>query len=299
MKTNVTRKTKPVTIGRRFVVPLVIFAALLALSLVSPTAVAQTPSLAITAPTNNVIIGNGTPVIVTFLVSDFVLVQPGRVGQVVSPNEGYLDLFVDNQYARLITRVEPVVLLLDSGPHAIRLQLKGTNGTALTPDVTASVSVVVTHGPAGGTPTIEIAYPADLSSSGHDVYVAVVLSNFTLVSPTGRPNAPNEGHLQVFLNGVYQEELSRYEPAFVVDMPDGTNAITVRLVNNDGTPLSPDVSATTTVHVKAATATLPEILNFGVTVLLIYILIVLVLRRRKAASRLATPGEDHPPGPPK
>ena len=154
--------------------------------------------------------------------------------------------------------------------------------------------VMVTHGPAAGQPEVTIAFPQTGTGSGHDVYVAVVLRNFTLVDPRGRQNAPNEGHLKILLNGNYQEELSRYEPAFVVDMPDGDNTITVQLVNNDGTPLSPDVFASTTVHVKAATATLTEILNLGITVALIYILLVLVLRRRKASARLEAQRHEHP-----
>lgn len=273
---------------------LIVIAALLSIIVSSATARAQAPSLAILSPAANAVIGNGTPVIVTFTVADFALVQPGRVGQVVSPNEGHVDVFVDGQYARLLTRVEPIILSLDSGPHTIVVQLKGNDGQALSPDASASVSVMVTHGPASGTPGIRIAFPVDQTGSGHDVYVAVVLSNFTLVDPHGRPNAPNEGHLQVLLGGTYQEELSRYEPVFVVDMPDGDNALTVRLVNNDNTPLSPDVNATATVHVRPTTATLPEILNFGVTVLLIYVLIILFLRRRKAAAKRSAPPDEKP-----
>ena len=270
---------------------MVFLIALLAVPLSSSTVRAQAPTLTITAPFNDEVIGNGNPVIVTFLVSDFVLVQPGRVGQAVSPNEGHLDVFVDGVYSRLLTRVEPIVLSLDSGPHTILLQLKGSDGQPLTPDVSASVRPIVTHGPATGQPRVDIKFPTNGSSTGHDVYFAVVLSNFTLVDPHGRPNAPNEGHLEVLVNTQPQEELSRYEPAFVVDMPDGENTITVRLVNNDNSPLQPGVQASVTIHIKAATATLPEILNFGVTVLLIYILIVLVMRRRKAERKAAPPEE--------
>lgn len=259
---------------------------LLALALSSPNVRAQEPSLVITSPSNNAVIGNGSPVFVTFAITNFTLVQPGRVGQVSSPNEGHVDVFVDGRYVRLVTRVEPIRLTLDSGPHTIVLHLKNHTGAALSPDVRASVAVIVTHGPAGGTPRVTITFPPANLSSGHDVYVAVVVSNFTLVEPSGRPNAPNEGHLQVLVQGAVQEEHSRYEPAFVVDMADGDNTITVRLVNNDGSPLTPDVRASTTIHVKPASATLPEIVNLGVTVLLIYILIVLVLRRRNAAARL-------------
>jgi hypothetical protein len=271
---------------RPWLIAVALLAAVVAPALSGPTVRAQGPAtLAITSPLPNAVIGNGSPVIVVFSVSDFVLVQPGRVGQVENTTEGHLDVFVDGQYARLVTRVEPIVLHLDSGPHDILLQLKASNHTALNPDVRDSVSVVVTHGPATGTPELEIAFPPSGYDSGHDVYVGVVVSNFTLVEPRGRPNAPNEGHLEVLLGGVYQQELSRYEPAFVVDMPDGDNTITVRLVNNNGTPLTPDVFANTTIYVAPSTATLPEILNFGVTVLLIYILIVLFLRRRRASQK--------------
>lgn len=279
--------------GRPIVVCIVLLAGLLSTSLSSPTVRAQAPSLTITSPANDAVIGNGSPVIVTFALSDFVLVQPGRVGQVVSPNEGYLDVYVDGQYARLITRVEPVRLALDSGPHTIRLQLKSSDGAPLNPDVSDSIAVVATEGPAAGVPEIEITFPREGARTGHDVYIAVVLANFTLVDPNGRPNAPNEGHLQILVRGVYEQELSRYEPAFVVDMADGENDITVRLVNNDGTPLNPDVFATTTIQVGAST-TLPQVVSFGVTVLLVYILIVLLMRRRRAARRLAAEQEKGP-----
>ena len=271
-----------------------LLAGLLALFFAGQPALAAGPSLTILSPANNAIIGNGSPVIVTFSISNFVLVQPGRVGQVANASEGHVNVTVDGQLVRLMTQVEPIVLQLDSGSHPIVLQLRNSNGSALTPDVSASITVVVTHGPAGGKPSISILFPASGSSSGHDVYVAVTIRNFTLVDPHGRPNAPNEGHLLVQVGGLYQQELARYEPAFVVDMPDGTNNITVFLVNNDNSQLSPVVSDTTTVHIKAATATLPEILNLGLTVVLIWILIVLVRRRRKASERLASRTETKP-----
>lgn len=275
---------------------MVLLAGLLATPLSSPLVRAQEPSLTITSPANNAVIGNGSAVTVTFAVSDFVLVQPGRVGQVASPNEGHLDVYVDGQYVRLVTRVEPIRLALDSGPHSIRLQLKSSDGLPLTPNVDATVDVIATHGPAGGEPGIEITFPQEGARTGHDVYISVVLSNFTLVDPNGRPNAPNEGHLQIFVRGVFEEELSRYEPAFAVDLPDGENNITVRLVNNDGTPLTPDVFANRTIVIGAAT-TVPQTVNLGVTVLLVYILMLLLLRRRRAAAKMAAPPPEEPPGP--
>ena len=78
------------------------------------------------------------------------------------------------------------------------------------------------------------------------------------------------------------EELVQVEPAFLVSLPDGDHDLTMRLVNNDDTPLSPDVSATTNFHVTASTsATLPLVLNGGVLFLEVFIVTILILRRRK------------------
>jgi len=262
------------------------------LAVTSPSAAAAGPSLSILTPANDQVIGNGTPVIVSFAVANFVLVQPGRVGQVGGPTEGHVDLYVDGVYSRLLTRVEPVSLPLESGPHTIRLQLAQDNGTPLNPDVVASVQVVATQGPAVGTPTITIVSPKPGPTISHDLYVAVEVTNFTLVDAHGQPNAPNEGHVQLFLNGVLHQEPRAYDLGFIVDMPDGNSTITARLVNNDDTALNPDVSASVTVRILgAADPTASEQVTAGVTLILAVILLVLLLRRRKAARRFAPTNE--------
>ena len=262
------------------------------LAVTSPSAAAAGPSLSILTPANDQVIGNGTPVIVSFAVANFVLVQPGRVGQVGGPTEGHVDLDVDGVYSRLLTRVEPVSLPLESGPHTIRLRLVQDNGTPLNPDVVASVRVVATQGPAVGTPTITIVSPKPGPTISHDLYVAVEVTNFTLVDAHGQPNAPNEGHVQLFLNGVLHQEPRAYDLGFIVDMPDGNSTITARLVNNDDTPLNPDVSASVTVRILgAADPTASEQVTAGVTLILAVILLVLLLRRRKAARRFAPTNE--------
>src|SRR5207302_1340726 len=173
---------------RSAVVSLLLLACLSAFSLSSSSARAATPSLAIVSPADGSIAANGTPVIVRFIVSDFMFVQPGRLGQVV---------------------------------------------------------------------------------------------------------APNEGHLQMILDGSVMEELAQYEPGFLVSLPDGDHVLTMRLVNNDDTPLSPDVSASITFHVTASTsATLPLVLNGGVLFLEVFVLIILILRRRKAEVRTPLPPRD-------
>ena len=265
-------------------VPLVLLGCLLGLTM---EVRAAGPSLSILSPANDEVIGNGTPVIVRFAVSNFALVQPGRVGQAVNPTEGHVDLYVDGAYSRLLTTDEPISLSLTSGPHMIRLQLVQSDGSPLAPDVSASVRVLTTQGPAVGTPTIAIVWPTPGAETGHDVYFAVVVTNFSLVDAHGQPNAPNEGHLQLVLNGVIQEPRA-YDLGFIVDMPDGDNTVTARLVNNDNTPLSPDVSTSVTFHIAGPPDPIgSEQLTGSVSGILAVILVVLLFRRRKAAARFS------------
>jgi hypothetical protein len=267
-------------------VALLVLVNLLALSASSPTARAASPTLTIVSPADGAVIANGTPAIVRFLVANFALVQPGRVGQVVAPSEGHLLVFVDGALARLLVQVEPIVLALTSGPHTIRLQLVGNDGAPLSPDVSRSIRVVATHGPAGAIPTIGIVSPKPDERTGHGVYISFNVSNFALVEPHGQANAPNEGHLQLLLDGAVMEELVQVEPGFLVSLPDGDHVLTMRLVNNDDTPLTPDVSASSPFHVTASTsATLPLVLNGGVLFLEVFVLIILILRRRKSVAR--------------
>jgi len=283
----------PSSPGRAAMLGLSVLIGIFLVVVTSPHAAAAGPSLSILAPANDQVIGNGTPLIVSFAVGNFVLVQPGRIGQVASAAEGHVDLYVDGLYSRLLTRVEPVLLPLDSGPHTIRLQLVQDNGTPLSPDVSASVRVVATHGPAVGTPTITIVSPKPGPTIAHDVYFAVEVTNFTLVDSYGQPNASNEGHVQLFLNGVFNQEPRAYDLGFIVDMPDGSNTVTARLVNNDNTPLNPDASASVTIRILGAPdPTGSEQVTGGLSLILALILVVLLLRRRKAARRVSLPNED-------
>ncbi len=265
---------------------LVALMSILGVSLSSSTAIAAAPSLTIVSPADGAVIANGTPVLVDFRVSNFVFVQPGRVGQVGSPNEGHASAFLDAQYVRLLTTVEPFSLSLTSGAHTVRIQLVTDNGTPLNPDVSASVRVVATRGPGGGIPRIQILSPTPLEATGHGIYVSYRIENFTLVEPRGQPNAPNEGHVQLLVESHVVMEVVQYEPVLLVSLPEGDITIEARLVNNDNTPLNPDASSSVPIHVVASSAvSLPLVSNGGVALLLAFILVVLVLRRRKVVGR--------------
>jgi len=265
---------------------LVALMSLLGVSLSSSTAIAAAPSLTIVSPADGAVIANGTPVLVDFRVSNFVFVQPGRVGQVGSPNEGHASAFLDAQYVRLLTTVEPFSLSLTSGAHTVRIQLVTDNGTPLNPDVSATVRVVATHGPGGGIPRIQILSPTPLEATGHGIYVSYRIENFTLVEPRGQPNALNEGHVQLLVESHVVMEVVQHEPVLLVSLPEGDITIEARLVNNDNTPLNPDASSSVPIHVVASSAvSLPLVSNGGVALLLAFILVVLVLRRRKVVGR--------------
>ena len=90
------------------------------------------------------------------------------------------------------------------------------------------------------------------SVAAGNVTVSVNVTNFTLVEPTGQPNAPGEGHLHYYLDAVVPTNES--EPAvpevggYVIstnlthtweNVTPGEHNLSVQLVNNDHTPLIP------------------------------------------------------------
>jgi len=93
---------------------------------------------------------------------------------------------------------------------------------------------------------------ANASVAAGNVTVEVNVTNFTLVEPTGQPNAPGEGHLHYYLDAPVPTNES--EPAipptggYVIstnlshtweNVTAGEHNLSVQLVNNDHTPLIP------------------------------------------------------------
>jgi len=100
------------------------------------------------------------------------------------------------------------------------------------------------------------------SVAAGNVTVAVNLTNFTLVEPTGQPNAPGEGHLHYYLDAVVPTNASA--PAipetggYVIstntsytweNVTAGAHNLSVQVVNNDHTPIIPLVFDTVNVTV--------------------------------------------------
>jgi hypothetical protein len=250
----------------------------------APNVRAAPPTLTILSPADGAILGNGTPVSVVFVVSDFNLTEPGS--GVGGANEGHAEVFVDNGLFTTTSK-SMVDLSLPSGRHDIRLRLVSDNGTGLSPDVSASISVTVTRGPAVGTPRIQVSavdimYPIPgVVLNDNDVTVSFRVWNFTLVAPESREPVLNEGHLAVFLDGVYNRAVMAFAPVAFSDLEDGPHTVTFQLVDHAGEPLTPDASASVTFQIQGNA--IPDInpyLSATQIILAFAILGVLFIRNR-------------------
>jgi len=242
---------------------------------------APPPTLSIVSPANNAVVGNGSPVAVVLVVSNFNLTAPGTAPS--TPDAGYVQVFVDGGLFTQVS-VDAFRLPLPSGPHTILLRLVLDNGTPLNPDVRGSVSVTVTQGPASGQPALSIAFPDEGRVLGTDLYVSYRVANFVLVPPGG-PSVPNEGHIHVIVDGAFYQDLADYQPVHL-GLPDGAHNVTLQLVDGLHRPLRPDVLASAHFTVRALTGRvipLDYTPYFGVTnIALAFAIIALMYRKLEA-----------------
>src|SRR2546426_4733785 len=214
------------------------------------------PTLTIVSPADHAVIGNGSSVPVIFVVSGFNLTPPGTGGPGPSTTEGHVDVYVDGVLTMAVSQ-ETIDLSLPSGTYTILLRLVSDNGTALSPDVTSSISVTVTQGPAVGTPRIvisyvEITYPTPGLVLGRDVTISFRITDFALVAPGRGESVPNEGHVTVFLDGVYYMSVVAFRPIPFSDLVDGEHTVMVRLADDGGRALTPDASDSVTFRIQFA-----------------------------------------------
>jgi len=256
----------------------------LVLGLSAPGVRAAGPTLTIVSPADHAVIGNGTPVPVIFVVSDFNLTPPGTGGPGSSATEGHVNVYVDGVLS-VTTSHQTIMLPLASGNYTILLRLVTDNGTDLSPDVASSISVTVTQGPAVGTPRIEISnveimYPTPGLVLGRDVIVSFRITDFALVSPGRGESVPNEGHVAVFLDGVYYMSVMAFRPIPFSDLVDGEHTVMIRLVDDAGRALTPDASDSVTFRIQfAAIIDINPYLTLSQIVLAGAIFVVLFFRR--------------------
>src|SRR2546421_5023266 len=254
----------------------------LALAASAPSVRAAGPTLTIVSPADHAVIGNGSSVPVIYVVSDFNLTPPGTGGP--SPTEGHVDVYVDGVLTMAVSQ-ETIDLSLASGTYTILLRLVSDNGTALIPDVTSSISVTVTQGPAAGRPRIEISYVEIMYPNpglvlGRDVIVSFRITDFALVPPGRGDPVPNERHVAVFLDAVYYMSVMAFRPIPFSDLVDGEHTVMVRLVDDAGQALIPDASDSVTFRIQfAAIADINPYLSITQIVLAGAIFVVLFYRR--------------------
>jgi len=195
-----------------------------------------------------------------------------------------VDVYVDGVLTMAVSQ-ETIELSLASGTYTILLRLVSDNGTALSPDVTSSISVTVTQGPAVGTPRIEISYVEIMYPNpglvlGRDVIVSFRITDFALVPPGRGEPVPNEGHIAVFLDGVYYMAVTAFRPIPFSDLVDGEHTVMVRLVDDAGRALTPDASDSVTFRIQfAAIVDINPYLSITQIVLAGAIFVVLFYRR--------------------
>ena len=72
------------------------------------------------------------------------------------------------------------------------------------------------------------------------------------MAPVRREPVPNEGHIEAYLDGVHYSSVTAFRPIPFSDLPDGDHTVTLRLVDDAGTPLTPDASDSVTFRIQFA-----------------------------------------------
>lgn len=84
--------------------------------------------------------------LVSFLVHNFTLVQPGKPGgdlNTTGNNEGHIHVFVDNAYVTIWTSLNGIPLTLAPGTHTVRLDLVNDLHQEFSPGINATTTVNV------------------------------------------------------------------------------------------------------------------------------------------------------------
>jgi hypothetical protein len=256
------------------------------------------PEVVIKSPANNSVVTNGAPVTITFALLNFNLIPPN--GQPDSPGTGYLNVTVNGLLYEAVWSEAPLVLDLPAGPQAIVLQPVSDRNQTIFPSEPGFLDVEMTHGPNTGVPSVVIWSPTRGESFNNaDVTLSFFIADFTIVQPVGQSDAPNEGHIHAYLDGIYFAMITVEQAFIVTDLTPGQHAVELILVNNDhtayeaGSPPEP-ISAWTVFNVTgaaspsnatAAEVTTLEYLSLGSLALSIVILVAVVVMRPRMPSR--------------
>lgn len=230
------------------------------------------PKIVITEPKDSAIMPAGD-ITVSVQVANFNLVD--KLGQAIAPREGHIHYFLDVEAPTIPGKPATTVpgtfvatsetsytwKSIGSGAHILSVELVNNDHTPLEPPVVARVMVNVR----APEPAVRITEPVDGSMlTSSSVTVSAQVDNLKLVDKLGQANAPGEGHIHYFLD--VTPPMAAGEPAttapgtFIAtaatshtwsNLAPGTHTLSVELVNNDHTPLSPPVVASVNITMKS------------------------------------------------
>ena len=247
----------------------------------SQPAVPTLPKVAISSPGDNAVLPTGDiPVMIQ--VQNFSIVD--KEGQTNVKGEGHVHYYLDvspipsdptkpaipanaNAIWAHVATTSYTFSNVAPGMHTITVQLVNNDHTPVTPPATTAVMVTVTG--VSGEPTVTLISPANGATvTGGTIPVSIGTSNFNIVDKQGQPNVPGEGHVHYYLD-VSPIPSDPTKPAIPADanaiwahvaatsytftnVSSGTHTVSVQLVNNDHTPVTP--LATGSVSVTASGA---------------------------------------------
>ena len=150
-------------------------------------------------------------------------------------------VYVDGRYVSTESTAELVLWNMPPGPHVVEVRLlEGVGADTGARDV---ITLNVTP----DRPDVRVTHPIDGRTVGRNLMMTFEVENFTM-RPPGHPNAPDEGHVVVRLDG---EVVGVGTDGLVslADLPGGLRVLRVELARSDGSPLDPPVWAEVAVRV--------------------------------------------------
>ena len=207
----------------------------------------------------------GGEVTLKITVTDFTL-NKDELGKANQPGMGHYRVYLDEQeganfLAEDATASVKVTIPKDAKPgeHKLRVELRQNDKSELTPKVAKTVTFKVKTGkvtPPTKKPELSAKAKESKVASGGQAVLDISVKNFQLVDPkTNISNEDGKGHYLVYLDDAKGDKhiYKGFEALAKVDIDasvtNGKHKLRVVLVNNNETPLDPNVEATVDIEV--------------------------------------------------
>lgn len=163
--------------------------------------------------------------------------------------ENKMDIGNDLKRKRLIAIALGAILLVSTLSLAAGL-IAGTNGSGSTISAKSAVTTDTS-----ASPELLVLTPnGTIFTGGQPIAISFATINFNLTAPEGQPNEPGYGHVHVYVDGQYYELIDQVQTIYLW-LPAGMYNVSLQLVNNNHTPLSPNVEVNLTYGITMAPST--------------------------------------------